>query len=161
MDKAHFCFIDKKHLVNSDTVPKKFCRCPIFGRMDFILVSGDFCDTQNMIACMSSNPRKLTHTVYTIGEYDGTAAAFVSFYQMMVQTCWLVHDKILVIENADIHTGRDSSDLEDLFWETIIDGRPLHFLVIYLPTRSPELNPINRVDLPHLLSLGQILLNAA
>jgi hypothetical protein len=83
--------------------------------MDFISVSGDFRDTYNMIACISSNPRKLTHTVYTIGEHNGTAAAFVSFCQMMVQMRWLVHDEILVL-NAGIHTGRESADLEKFFW---------------------------------------------
>jgi hypothetical protein len=44
--------------------------------MDFISVSGDFRHTYNMIACISSNPNKLTRTVYTIGEHNGTAAAF-------------------------------------------------------------------------------------
>jgi hypothetical protein len=45
--------------------------------MDFIAVSGDFCDTHNMlIACISSNPSKFTHTVYTIGEHNGMAATF-------------------------------------------------------------------------------------
>ena len=144
-DKSRFCFIDEKHLVNSDTVPKKLRRCPVSGRMDFIPVSGDFRDTYNMIACISSNPRKLAHTVYSIGEHNGTAAAFVSFCQMMVQSRWLVHDEILVMDNAGIHTGRESSDLEEFFWETIVDGRPLHVLVIYLPTRSPELNPIELI----------------
>jgi hypothetical protein len=59
----------------------------------------------NMIACISSNPRKLTHTVYTISEYNGLAAAFVSFCELMVQSWWLVHDKILVMDNTGIHTG--------------------------------------------------------
>jgi hypothetical protein len=144
-DKSRFCFIDEKHLVNSDTVPKKLRRCPVSGRMDFIAVSGDFRHTYNMIACISSNPTKLTHTVYTIGEYNGTAAAFVSFCENMVQTRWLLHDEVLVLDNAGIHTGRESADLEEFFWETIIDGRPLHVLVIYLPTRSPELNPIELI----------------
>ena len=53
---------------------------------------------------------------------------------MMVQTRWLVHDNILVLDNAGIHTGRESADLEQFFCETILDGRPLHVLVIYLPT---------------------------
>ena len=35
--------------------------------------------------------------------------------------------------------------IEDMLWETIVDGRPLHILVLYLPTRSPELNPIELV----------------
>jgi transposase len=98
-----------------------------------------------MIACISSNPKKLTHTVYTIREHNGTAAAFVSFCQMVVQTRWLVHEKILVLDNAGIHTGCKSADFEQFFWETIVDGRPLHVLVIYLPTRSPELNPIELI----------------
>jgi hypothetical protein len=36
-DKSRFCFIDEKHLVNSDTVPKKLRCCPVSGRMDFYL----------------------------------------------------------------------------------------------------------------------------
>jgi hypothetical protein len=52
---------------------------------------------------------------------------------MMVQTRWLVHDAILVLDNAGIHTGSKSADLGS-FWETIMDGCPLHVLVIYLPT---------------------------
>jgi hypothetical protein len=61
----------------------------------------NFRDTYNMIACISSNPKILTHTVYTSGEHnDGMAAAFVSFCQMMVHTRWLVHNEILVLDNA-------------------------------------------------------------
>jgi transposase len=144
-DKSRFCFIDEKHLVNKDSVPKKLRACPVSGRMDFISVSGDFRKTYNLIACISSNPNKLTHCVYTMGEQNGTAAAFVNFCQMMIQTRWLVHDEVLVMDNAGIHTGRESEDLVDFFWETIVDGRPLHVLVIYLPTRSPELNPIELI----------------
>jgi hypothetical protein len=58
---------------------------------------------------------------------------------------WLCHDEIMVMDNAAIHTSGESGELEQCFWETIIDGRPLHILVIYLPTRSPELNPIERI----------------
>ncbi len=113
--------------------------------MGFILVIGNFRETYNMIACISSNPRKLTCTVYTIGEYNGMAAAFISFCQMMVQTYWLVHNEILVLDNGGVHTGCKSEDLEEFFWDTIVDGRPLHVLVIYLPTRSPKLNPIELI----------------
>jgi hypothetical protein len=81
----------------------------------------------------------ISDTVYTSDEYNGMAAAFVSFCQMMVvQTCWLIHNEILVLDNVGIHNmGCKSADLEKFFWETIIDGHPLHVLVIYLPTRSP------------------------
>jgi transposase len=113
--------------------------------MDFIAVSGDFRETYNLIACISGNPLKERPLVYTIGKENGTAAAFVSFCEMMVLSGWLCHDEIIVMDNAAIHTGGESDDLERFFWETVVGGRPLHILVIYLPTRSPELNPIELI----------------
>jgi hypothetical protein len=38
-DHSPLCFIDEKHLVNTDSVPKKLRCCPLSGRMDFIAVS--------------------------------------------------------------------------------------------------------------------------
>jgi hypothetical protein len=49
------------------------------------------------------------------------------------------------MDNARIHTGGEAACVETLLWETVIDGRPLNVLVVYLPTRSPELNPIEFV----------------
>ncbi len=144
-DHSRFCFLDEKHLVNSDTVPKKQRRCPLTGRTDFISVSDDFRQTYNMIACISGIPLKQKHAVYTIGEENGTSASFMSFCLMMVESGWLVHDEYLIMDNAAVHTGREARDLESWFWDLIVDGRPLHVLVIYLPTRSPELNPIELV----------------
>jgi transposase len=144
-DHSRYCFLDEKHLVNSDTVPKKQRRCPITGRTDFISVSGDFRKTYNMIACISANPLKQTHCVYTIGEENGTAESFMSFCQLMVQSRWLIHDEILIMDNAAVHTGAEAEDLEEWFWDYMVNGRPLHVLVIYLPTRSPELNPIELI----------------
>jgi transposase len=144
-DKSRFCFVDEKHLVNKDTVPKKLRRCPVSGRMDCIPVSGDFRDTYNLICCISANPNKTRHTVYTIGQQNGTAEAFVDFCTMMVESGWMRHGEILVLDNAGVHTGREAVDLQEFFWDTIVDGRPLNVLVIYLPTRSPELNPIELI----------------
>jgi transposase len=49
------------------------------------------------------------------------------------------------MDNATIHTGGTVDVVNDLLWDTIIDRSPLHVLVIYLPTRSPELNPIELI----------------
>jgi hypothetical protein len=114
-DHSKFCFIDEKHLVNSDSVPKKLRSCPISGRMEFIPVSGDFRETYNLIACISGNPLKRKPIVYTMGKENGTAAAFVSFCQMMVVSGWLRHDEIIVMDNAAIHTGGESEALERFF----------------------------------------------
>jgi hypothetical protein len=32
--------------------------------------------------------------------------------------------------------------VKDLLWDIVVDGEPLHALVVYLPTRAPKLNPI-------------------
>jgi transposase len=63
----------------------------------------------------------------------------------MVESGWLVYDEFLVMDNAAIHTSREAKDLEAWFWDLIIDGCPLHVLVLYLPLRSPELNPIELI----------------
>jgi hypothetical protein len=145
MYHSRFNFADEKHLVNSDSVPKQLRCCPISGQMDYITVSGDFRETYNLIACISGNPLKEKHVAYTVGKENGTAERFYEFCVMMVMTGWLLHDEFLVLDNARIHTGGVAEDLERYLWETVIDGRPLHILVIYLPTRSPELNPIELI----------------
>jgi transposase len=63
----------------------------------------------------------------------------------MVKSGWLVDEEFLIMDNTAVHTGQDAHDLEAWFWDLIMDGRPLHVLVIYLPTISPELNPIKLV----------------
>jgi hypothetical protein len=114
-DHSKFCFIREKHLVKSDSVPKKLRGCPISGRIDSIPVRGDFCEMYNIL--------KEKPAVYTIGKENGTATAFASFCQMMVVSGWLRHDDVIVMDNAAIHTGGESADLEQFFWKATIDGR--------------------------------------
>ena len=49
------------------------------------------------------------------------------------------------MDNAVIHTDRASAHLESFLWEMVINGRPLHILIVYLPAQSPELNQIELV----------------
>ncbi len=49
------------------------------------------------------------------------------------------------MDNAAIHTVAEARIVEDLLWEFILDGEPLHVLVVYLPAQAPELNPIELV----------------
>ena len=139
----------KTHIVNSDCVPKKVRRNPIYGYMPAILVSGDFRETYNIFACITANPNKKP-MVYNIQKDNGTALSFVSFVEQMIQCNWLQHGELLIMDNAIIHTGKEAKIIEDLLWETIINGVPLRIFVIYLPTRSLELNPIELIF--HILS---------
>ena len=54
------------------------------------------------------------------------------------------------MDNAAVHTGKEAKIVNDLLWDTIIDGKPLKILVVYLPPRCPELNPIEKIF--HILS---------
>ena len=59
---------------------------------------------------------------------------------------WLSRDDILVCDNATLHEKGYKTDLADFLWETTgKDGRPLNILLFPLPTRSPELNPIELI----------------
>ena len=52
----------------------------------------------------------------------------------------------VVMDNATIHSGGDCEDLEELLWDFPgVDGLPMEITVIFLPTRSPELNPIELI----------------
>ena len=144
-------WLDEKHIVNSDCVPKKVRRNPIFGYMPAIMVSGDFREAYNIFACISANPLKQHPIAYNIQKDNGSAVSFVAFIKSMIVSRFLSHNELLIMDNAAIHTGGEADIVEGLLWDTIVDGKPLNILVVYLPTRSPELNPIELVF--HILSL--------
>jgi DDE superfamily endonuclease len=145
VDHRGFNFVDEKHIVNKDTVPNKVRACPLTGRVDTIAVSGDFREAYSIIAVISANPTKPKPIAYTIGKENGNANAFLSFIELMISSRFFKHDEALIMDNAAIHTGGAAGIIEDLLWNHVVDGRPLRILTIYLPTRSPELNPIELV----------------
>jgi len=144
-DKTKFHFLDEKHLVNKDVLPNKTRADPLTGYMDAILVSGDFREAYNLLAIISANPRKQKPVHYVIGKDNGNSTSFTAYIMELITCKWFEHGDVLVLDNAAIHSGGEAGSVEDYLWDTIIDGRPLNVLVIFLPTRSPELNPIELV----------------
>jgi hypothetical protein len=144
-DHRRFIFLDEKHIVNKDTVPNMVRACPITGRVSAIQVSGDFREAYSIIAVISANPTKVKPVAYTIGQKNGDANSFLFFIELLISSRYLQHNEILIMDNAAIHTGGAAGIVESLLWNFILDGRPLRVLVVYLPTRSPELNPIELV----------------
>jgi transposase len=89
---------------------------------------------------------------YTIGRENGSSEAFVAFLMTyLIAKRFLLHDEFLIMDNATIHIRGNARVIEDMLWETIVYCCPLHILVIYLPSRSPELNPIKLVF--HILAM--------
>ncbi len=84
----------------------------------------------------------MTHHVYN---FELTKKYFDQIYFLknspvqplsMVVDGFLRNGDALVIDNASIHCYRDSAVLEEILWEDY------KILLIFMPTRSPELNPI-------------------
>jgi hypothetical protein len=58
-DYSKWNFLDEKHIVNGDTIPKKVCADPLTGYVDAIPVSGNFWDAHNIFAVVrQSNQEK-------------------------------------------------------------------------------------------------------
>jgi DDE superfamily endonuclease len=144
-DHRRFNFLDEKHIVNKDTVPNKVRACPLTGRIDSIQVSGDFREAYSIIALISADPSKPKPVVYTIGKKNGDANSFLLFIELLISSGYLRHKDVLIMDNASIHTGGPARIVENLLWNHLKDGLPLRILVVYLPTRSPELNPIELI----------------
>ena len=138
-------WLDKKHIVNMEAIAKKVRQNPITGCSPYLVVSGNFHEAFNIFAIISANPLKKKPMQNYITKDNGTSATFLLFIQMLILSGWFQHDEVLVMDNAAIHTSNETSVVEDLLWEAVVDGRPLRNIIIYLPTRAPELNPIEYI----------------
>jgi hypothetical protein len=78
----------------------------------------------------------------SIGIENGDSAAFLLFVEGLIVSGWFEVGDILTMDNAAIHTGGDAEIVENLRWDCPLNGVPLRVLIACLPTRSPELNPI-------------------
>ena len=88
---------------------------------------------------------KAKNVFYTIAPQTNNGYCFMAFVELMVMYGFLRHHEVLILDNAPIHTGGGAAAVEDFLWNTVVDGEPLNVLVLFLPTRSPELNPIELV----------------
>jgi hypothetical protein len=133
----------KKHLVNKDVLPNKRRADPLPGYMDAILVSGNFPEAYTLLVIISPNHTKPLPIHYVIGKENFNSTSFAAYIMELISSGWFKHGNTLILDNASIHSGGgDAGNVEDYFWDSVIDGRPLSVLVIFLPTQSPELNPM-------------------
>jgi hypothetical protein len=96
----------------------------------------DFRDTYNLFAIVSTSPRKVSPVAHSVGRDNGNATSFLAFIEFFLARNWFEHSDALIMDNASIHTGQEANVAENLLWEA------MQVLVVFLPTRSPELNPI-------------------
>jgi transposase len=142
-DHTRWNFLDEKHMVNHDALLKKGRADPLMGYINYIPVMGDFREAYYIFVVISGNPAKDHLVEYRIDIENGSASTFVLFITALVISGFFNNEEILVMDNARIHTGEEAAEVWRHFFGRLPSmGRPLYVLVIYLPTRSPELNPI-------------------
>ena len=128
--------------MNKSSYAAKVRADPMTGLVDCIPVSGDFRSSHNLIGAITIDKKSILPMVYHISKSNNTAKQFMSFMRALILDGWFRHLDVLVLDNAAVHTGGEAEFLVDMLWNYEIDGEPLRVLVVYLPTRSPELNPI-------------------
>jgi len=73
---------------------------------------------------------------YIIGEgQTTTAGVFMATIKQSIAKGYLHGGDVLILDNASVHRYREASDLRNLLWSYGI-------ALVTLPTRCPELNPI-------------------
>mmetsp|Transcript_22404 Transcript_22404/g.48509 ORF Transcript_22404/g.48509 Transcript_22404/m.48509 type:complete len:131 (+) Transcript_22404:595-987(+) len=82
----------------------------------------------------------------SIEEDTNDAASYMAFIILALLSGYFNRWDIFVLDNWTGHLNAEAAMLEDLLWNYAgPDGLPMRILVVYLPTRSPELNPIELV----------------
>jgi hypothetical protein len=77
------------------------------------------------MAVILANPDKKKHVEYHIHTLNGDSIAFYCCISFLISSGWFLHNEILIMDNATIHTGGAADVVADLLWDTIIDGPPL------------------------------------
>jgi hypothetical protein len=112
---------------------------PLTGYIPCIYVNGGFGNAYNLFAIGSASSQKISPVASSIGQDNGNAALFLPFIEFLLQNGWFEHGIILIMDNTSIRMSGEADIVEGLLWNTI------QVLVMFLPTRSPELNPIELV----------------
>ncbi|CAJ1968912.1 unnamed protein product [Cylindrotheca closterium] len=137
IDPCRLKFGDKKHLRGNDLFDAKVRRNPLTGEVELVTVNSDYLFTQHNITgiCGIAGQRPFDYYIH-----DGTndAATFRDCLLRSIQKDFLVRGDVLVLDSAEIRGYKENYDLEGYLY--IKYG----ILLLFLPTRSPELNPIEQ-----------------
>ena len=83
-DHTKWNFLDEKHVVNKDVLPKKIRADPLTRYVDSIEVSGDFRALHNMFSVFSGSLTKILRSAYYITQHKGHSTQFLSFSQLLI-----------------------------------------------------------------------------
>ena len=133
-------FGDEKHLKGDAIFTRKVRHNPITGQVPETMVTSDFCNRYNLTGFCSINPRTTQSAVWcSLNECINDADQFHLELEYAIHSGFFQGGDVLVLDNSQVHTGKDNSVLQDYLWETY------GIFLIFLPARAPEWNPMEQV----------------
>ena len=135
LDPIRVKFTDEKHFKGSEIWNAKGRRCPLTGVVEPVIVDSDFRNTYTIIGfCGIDEHAPPFDFILHAGINNADTfsdAVYHAFCKGFLRT-----GDVLVMDNAAIHHYQEASALEYVLMEKC------GVLVLYLPPRAPELNPI-------------------
>ncbi len=138
IDPSRIKFGDEKHLKGQDLYNRKVRRDPITGIIPPTYTNGDFRNTYALTGFCGID-RYSSPVWYNLHEDKNGADEFSLQLELALASGFFRPGDVLVLDNASIHNGGSNSNLEEWLYDTF------GVLLLFLPARSPELNPIEQV----------------
>lgn len=135
LSPSRIVFGDEKSIKGEEFWSKKVRRDPITGAVPANKTGSDFRNTYSVTGFCSFNSEKPVPVYFRIHTSTNDADKFFETIQQAIDDGYLVEYDVLVLDNARIHSRR----LSRWLWENY------KVLLLFLPTRSPEWNPIELV----------------
>ena len=111
---------------------------PLTGEVAPIMTTSDFRNSHSITGFCGIDHRSVP-VWYKIRKETNDAEQFRRDIEDAIATGFLLSGDVIVLDNATIHTGRENYILVDWLW------RYFGIFVLFLPTRTPEWNPIELV----------------
>ena len=128
-------FGDEKSLKGADLFNRSGRADPLTGLVEDFVIDSDWRNTYAITGLCRIGPDRPPFS-YIIHDGSNNAAVFSDFVMQNLQSGFLQPGDFLVLDNASIHHFQEAMGLDAYLWN--YHGIFLQFL----PTRSPELNPI-------------------
>jgi hypothetical protein len=135
LDQSRLKFVDEKSLKGAEIFNHKVQRDPITGEVPSIITDSDFRNTYTIIGLCGVDT-SAPPFFFNLNQFTNDSEAFSIAVEEAIIAGFLKSGDILVMDNAAIHVFGENDVLVDFLWENF----GIHMLM--LPTRSPELNPI-------------------
>lgn len=131
-------FGDEKHLKGRDVFNRHNRVNPFTGLVPPLVSPPDFRNTYSITGFCGID-RRSSPLYFTIHDGTNDSLEFQVTVESALQAGWFHPWDYLVLDNAAIHDGGSNDNLDDWLWDNF------RICVLFLPARSPELNPIELV----------------